>query len=92
MTQASGKFERSSAARTRYLARLRQAEAGPHVAALFDFDGTIIAGYSAPGVLQERFRRGQMSLEEMVGTTAALTQYWRGKLGFAGLCRLVRSS
>ncbi|MDH5273407.1 MAG: HAD-IB family hydrolase [Gammaproteobacteria bacterium] len=85
MTQASSKFGRSSAARTRYLARLRQAEAGPHVAALFDFDGTIIAGYSAPGVLQEKFRRGQMSLEEMVGTTAALTQYWRGKLGFAGL-------
>lgn len=85
MKQPDGTFERTAAARARYLARLRRAEPGPHVAALFDFDGTIIAGYSAPGVLQERLKRGQMSLQELVGTTAALARYWRGKLGFSGL-------
>jgi len=68
-----------------YLARLRAAQRGPQVAALFDFDGTIIAGYSAPGVLQEKFLRGQMSAREIVGTVAAMTQYWRGWIGFSDL-------
>lgn len=68
-----------------YLAQVRAAGRGPRVAALFDFDGTIIAGYSATGVLQEKLVRGQMSAAEIVGTAAAMTQYWRGRLGFSGL-------
>ncbi len=70
---------------TSYLARLRAAQRGPQVAALFDFDGTIIAGYSATGVLQEKFLRGQMSAGEIVGTVAAMAQYWRGWIGFSDL-------
>jgi len=54
-----------------YLAQLRAAQRGPRVAALFDFDGTIIAGYSATGVLQEKLVRGQMSAGEIVGTVTA---------------------
>jgi putative phosphoserine phosphatase/1-acylglycerol-3-phosphate O-acyltransferase len=68
-----------------YLAQLRAAEGGPQVAALFDFDGTIIAGYSATGVLQEKFLRGQMSAGEIVGTVTALARYWRGQIGFSDL-------
>jgi putative phosphoserine phosphatase/1-acylglycerol-3-phosphate O-acyltransferase len=70
-----------------YLARLRRARNDPRIAALFDFDGTIIAGYSATSVLQERLLRGQMSAREIAGTAAALAQYWRGGLDFEGLMR-----
>ena len=69
----------------RHLAQVRRAQRGPQVAALFDFDGTIIAGYSATGVLREKFTRGQMSAEEIIGTAAAMTRYWRGRIGFSGL-------
>jgi putative phosphoserine phosphatase/1-acylglycerol-3-phosphate O-acyltransferase len=68
-----------------YLAQLRAAQRGPRVAALFDFDGTIIAGYSATGVLQEKLLRGQMSAGEIVGTVTAMVQYWRGRIGFSDL-------
>jgi putative phosphoserine phosphatase/1-acylglycerol-3-phosphate O-acyltransferase len=75
----------SAEARRRYLARLRRAEAGPRVAALFDFDGTIIAGYSVFAFLQEKFRRREMSREELVGTADAIARYGLGRLDFAGL-------
>src|SRR5512139_294656 len=68
-----------------HFARMRGAAAGPPVAALFDFDGTIIAGFSAVGVLQERLLRGQMSVAEIMGTGMAMARYWRGQLSFAGL-------
>ena len=71
--------------RTATLRNCGKAPRGPQVAALFDFDGTIIAGYSATGVLREKFTRGQMSAEEIVGTVAAMAQYWRGRIGFSGL-------
>jgi putative phosphoserine phosphatase/1-acylglycerol-3-phosphate O-acyltransferase len=38
--------------------------AGPEVAALFDFDGTLIDGYSAAAFLEDRARRGDISLGE----------------------------
>jgi putative phosphoserine phosphatase/1-acylglycerol-3-phosphate O-acyltransferase len=75
----------SQEGRRRYLARLRRAEAGPRVAALFDFDGTIIAGYSVFAFLQEKFRRGEMSREELVATVDAIARYGLGRLGFSGL-------
>lgn len=64
---------------------LRAAGRGPRIAALFDFDGTIIAGYSALALLQERVRRGELSAEEMLGTLDAMARYAAGALGFSGL-------
>jgi putative phosphoserine phosphatase/1-acylglycerol-3-phosphate O-acyltransferase len=37
---------------------------GPEIAAFFDFDGTLIDGYSAVAFLQDRARRGDISLGE----------------------------
>jgi putative phosphoserine phosphatase/1-acylglycerol-3-phosphate O-acyltransferase len=85
MKLQTGSRVKVAAPANRYLAQLRAAEGGPRIAALFDFDGTIIAGYSATGVLREKFARGQMSAEEIVGTTAAMVQYFRGRIGFSGL-------
>jgi len=85
MTLGTDSRAAGSAPRNGHLARVRRAQSGSHVAALFDFDGTIIAGFSAPGVLQEKFARGQMSAGEVIGTVVAMTQYWRGRIGFSGL-------
>lgn len=61
------------------------AESGPHIAALFDFDGTIIAGYSATAMLREKFQRREMSVEEIVETAQVIAQHSLGSLGFSGL-------
>jgi putative phosphoserine phosphatase / 1-acylglycerol-3-phosphate O-acyltransferase len=38
--------------------------AGPEIGAFFDFDGTLIDGYSAAAFLKDRARRGDLSLSE----------------------------
>ena len=71
--------------RSRRLAGPRRARTGQRVAALFDFDGTIIAGYSAFALLQEKFLRRQMSAEEVLVTLDAMARYGTGRIGFSGL-------
>ena len=68
-----------------YLDELQAVEDGPHIAALFDFDGTIIAGYSATALLQEKFKRREMSVEEILETANVMSQYSMGGIGFSGL-------
>lgn len=68
-----------------HLQSVLESEAGPHIAALFDFDGTIIAGYSATAVLEEQFKRGAMSAEQIIGTANTIVQYGLGSMGFSGL-------
>lgn len=58
---------------------------GKHVAALFDFDGTIIAGYSATAMLREKFQRGEMSATEIAETAQVIAQHSMGNIGFSGL-------
>ena len=69
----------------RYLDAIEQAPSGPQVAALFDFDGTIIAGYSATALLQEKFKRREMSVEEIIETANVMSQYSLGGMSFSGL-------
>jgi putative phosphoserine phosphatase/1-acylglycerol-3-phosphate O-acyltransferase len=68
-----------------YLEQLEQFEDGPHIGALFDFDGTIIAGYSAMSLLQEKFKRREMGLEEIIETANVMAQYNMGGMSFSGL-------
>ncbi|MFZ1565871.1 HAD-IB family hydrolase [Sphingorhabdus sp.] len=68
-----------------YLEEINASESGPHIAALFDFDGTIIAGYSAMALLQEKFKRREMGLEEIIETANVMSQYNMGSIGFSGL-------
>lgn len=68
-----------------YLKQIDKAESGPHIAALFDFDGTIIAGYSAMSLLQEKFKRREMGLEEIIETANVMAQYNMGGMSFSGL-------
>jgi putative phosphoserine phosphatase/1-acylglycerol-3-phosphate O-acyltransferase len=58
---------------------------GPKVAAIFDFDGTIIAGYSATAFIREQVRRGDISPRQLVEVVGAMASFGLGSLGFSGL-------
>jgi len=67
------------------LADIEASDSGPQVAALFDFDGTIIAGYSATVFLQDSLTRGELTPEELFELTRALTSFGMGNMGFSAL-------
>jgi putative phosphoserine phosphatase/1-acylglycerol-3-phosphate O-acyltransferase len=57
------------------LTDIRSAPRGPETAALFDFDGTLIAGFSVVQFLREQVRQRRLSLDDarrMVSNTARL--------------------
>ena len=58
---------------------------GPQIAAIFDFDGTIIAGYSAFAFIREQIRRGDLSPGEFAELMSAMTNFGLGNLGFSGM-------
>mgnify|MGYP003633595912 CR=1 FL=1 len=68
-----------------HLQDVLDAPEGAHIAALFDFDGTIIAGYSATAMLWEKIKRREMTAEEVVETINVMAQYSSGNMGFSGL-------
>ncbi|WP_420467680.1 HAD-IB family hydrolase [Panacagrimonas sp.] len=48
--------------------RVLQGPKGPKIGAFFDFDGTLIDGYSAAAYLTDRIRRGEMGRKQLVDT------------------------
>jgi len=58
---------------------------GPEIAAIFDFDGTIIAGYSAIVFIKEQLRRGEFSTRDFIDIMSAMTSFGLGNLGFSGM-------
>ena len=64
---------------------IERAPAGPGVGAFFDFDGTLIAGFSATVFLKEQVRRGDLSAYEFLELLAAVTQFSLGGTGVSGL-------
>lgn len=68
-----------------YLDQVLAAPEGPHIGALFDFDGTIIAGFSAFAMLREKFQRRELGVEEIIETANVMAQYSAGTMGFSGL-------
>ncbi|MEO0576243.1 MAG: HAD-IB family hydrolase [Pseudomonadota bacterium] len=66
----------------------RDVDAGPkgaHVAALFDFDGTLIAGFSVFAFFREQLRRRELSRNQLSRIGLAAAGYGAGNLGFSGL-------
>jgi putative phosphoserine phosphatase / 1-acylglycerol-3-phosphate O-acyltransferase len=53
------------------LAEIEHAPKGPRIGAFFDFDGTLIAGYSATAFYQDRLRRREFSTGELIRTALA---------------------
>ena len=64
---------------------IERAPSGPQIGAFFDFDGTLIAGFSATVFLKEQLRRGDLSAYEFFEMLAAMTQFSLGGMGFSGL-------
>ncbi|MGQ0623824.1 MAG: HAD-IB family hydrolase [Sporichthyaceae bacterium] len=50
------------------LADIFSAERGPHIGAFFDFDGTVITGYSASSFYNKRIKDLDIGLQELVKT------------------------
>ncbi len=67
------------------LADIEASPSGPEVAAIFDFDGTIIAGYSATVFIKEQLKRGELSAKDFVDLMTAMTNFGLGNLGFSGM-------
>ncbi len=60
-------------------AEVEAAPSGPKVGAFFDFDGTLISGYSARAFIEDRLRRRQVPPREILrGVGAALDMALRG--------------
>lgn len=58
---------------------------GPETGALFDFDGTVIAGYSVFAFFREQLRRGQMSPRDLVELLSVIVSFGLGILGYPAL-------
>lgn len=58
---------------------------GPQIGAFFDFDGTIMAGFSATEFFKEQIKRGQISVNDFLETVSTIGSFSLGKIGFSGL-------
>ena len=58
---------------------------GPQTCAVFDFDGTIISGYSATAFLKDQIARGEIAPADLIQLTQAATRFGIGSLGFSAL-------
>jgi len=58
---------------------------GPQIGAFFDFDGTIISGYSVMAFIKEQVRRGHLSPRELVELLSSMASFGLGDLGFSGM-------
>jgi putative phosphoserine phosphatase/1-acylglycerol-3-phosphate O-acyltransferase len=58
---------------------------GPEIGAFFDFDGTIISGYSAIAFFKEQLKRGHMSPRDVVELMSVMASFGIGILGFPAL-------
>jgi putative phosphoserine phosphatase/1-acylglycerol-3-phosphate O-acyltransferase len=64
-------------------AEIDRSKGGRATAAFFDFDGTLIAGFSVASFVQRRLLSGNMSAREMFGQFMAAWEYGLGTSDFA---------
>ncbi|MEM7360205.1 MAG: HAD-IB family hydrolase [Pseudomonadota bacterium] len=62
---------------------VEQSPEGPQIGAFFDFDGTIIYGYSATTYLREQIRRGDVKPRQLVEIIGTMTNFGLGNMGFS---------
>ncbi len=67
------------------IAEVEASDSGPQVGAFFDFDGTVIYGYSAVALIREQVKRGDLSPREFVELAAAMTSFGMGNIGFSAM-------
>ena len=67
------------------IAEVEKSPEGPQIGALFDFDGTVIYGYSAVAFIREQVKRGDLSPREFMELAAAMTSFGMGNIGFSAM-------
>ena len=70
------------------VAEIDAGPAGPDIGAFFDLDGTLIAGYSARYLAQDRLRRRELGLSELVRSVAVMASSGVNEESFAELLEL----
>ncbi len=73
-----------SARRARLVKHIEESPRGPRVAALFDLDQTLLAGFSATSFFRERFVSGRMAPREIVESLLGGLSFAAGRTGFSG--------
>ncbi|RBP49684.1 HAD-IB family hydrolase [Arenicella xantha] len=58
---------------------------GPQIGAFFDFDGTVIYGYSATTYLREQIKRGDLAPRQLVELVKVMTEFGLGNMGFSAM-------
>ena len=64
---------------------VEQSPAGPQIGAFFDFDGTIIYGYSATTYLREQIKRGDVKPGQLPQLVATMSKFALGNMGFSAM-------
>jgi putative phosphoserine phosphatase/1-acylglycerol-3-phosphate O-acyltransferase len=64
---------------------IRSGPSGPKLAAFFDLDQTLLAGFSATSFVQERLLSGRMAPRELADTLLGAFSFAMGRTGFSGL-------
>jgi len=67
------------------IAEILELPDGPQIGAFFDFDGTLISGYSAIAFIQEQITRGNLSVRELAELVGAMGSFGMGKMGFSAM-------
>jgi putative phosphoserine phosphatase/1-acylglycerol-3-phosphate O-acyltransferase len=67
------------------IAEVSNSPEGPETGAIFDFDGTLISGYSAVAFIQEQVRRGNLSPRELMELVSAMVSFGIGRMGFSAM-------
>jgi putative phosphoserine phosphatase/1-acylglycerol-3-phosphate O-acyltransferase len=70
------------------LAEIEGSPDGPQVGAFFDFDGTLIAGYSAAAIAEDRMRRRDITLADVGRTMRVGLQFGMGRADFNDFMKL----
>ena len=64
---------------------LAKAPDGPQVGAFFDFDGTLMAGFSALSFTKQQLLDRKLSYRKVMETLGTIADLGRGKIGFSGM-------
>lgn len=67
------------------VAEIMASPSGPKVGAFFDLDGTLVAGFTAVILTQERLRRRDMGVGELLGMVQAGLNHTLGRIEFEDL-------
>ncbi|NNC98934.1 MAG: HAD-IB family hydrolase, partial [Gammaproteobacteria bacterium] len=64
---------------------VEQSPEGPQIGAFFDFDGTIIYGYSATTYLREQIKRGDVKPRQLPQLVLTMSKFALGDMGFSAM-------